>query len=38
MEKLFQSGKVLALNVTITEVDAEIIFTRAPFVQNEQIL
>ena len=38
MEKLFESGKVLALNVTITEVDAEIIFTRVPFVQNEQIL
>ena len=38
MEKLFESRKVLAANATIPEVDAEIIFTRAPFVQYEQIL
>ena len=38
MEKLFESRKALAANATIPEVDAEIIFTRAPFVQYEQIL
>ena len=38
MEKLFESRKTLAANATIPEVDAEIIFTRAPFVQYEQIL
>ena len=38
MEKLFESRKTIAANATIPEVDAEIIFTRAPFVQYEQIL
>ena len=38
MEKLFESRKVLAANAAISEVDAEIIFTRAQFVQYEQIL
>ena len=38
MEKLFESRKALAANATIPELDAEIIFTRAPFVQYEQIL
>ena len=38
MEKLFESRKVLAANATIPEVDTEIIFTRAPFIQYEQIL
>ena len=38
MEKLFESRKVLVANAAIPEVDAEIIFTRAPFIQCEQIL
>ena len=38
MEKLFESRKALAANAAIPKVDAEIIFTRAPFVQYEQIL
>ena len=38
MDKLFESGNVLVANAAIPEVDAEIIFTRAPFVQYEQIL
>ena len=38
MEKLFESRKVLAANATIPKVDSEIIFTRVPFVQYEQIL
>ena len=38
MEKLFESRKTLAANAAIPEVDAEIIFTRAPFIQYEQIL
>ena len=38
MEKLFESRKVLASGAAIPEVDAEILFTRAPFVQYEQIL
>ena len=38
MDKLFESRKVLAANAAIPEVDAEILFTRAPFVQYEQIL
>ena len=38
MDKLFESRKVLAANSTIPDVDAEIIFTRAPFIQYEQIL
>ena len=38
IDKLFGSRKVLAAIAAIPEVDAEIIFTRAPFVQYEQIL
>ena len=38
MDKLFESRKVLAANSAIPDVDAEIIFTRAPFIQYEQIL
>ena len=38
MEKLFESRKSLAANTTIPEVDVQIIFTRVPFVQYEQIL
>ena len=38
MDNLFESKKVLAANAAISEVDAEIIFTKAPFVQYEQIL
>ena len=38
MDKLCESRKSLAANVAIPEVDAEIIFTRAPFVQYKQIL
>ena len=36
--KLFESRKPLAANTAIPDPDAEIIFTRAPFVQYEQIL
>ena len=32
MDKLFKSRNVLVANAAIPEVDAEIIFTRAPFV------
>ena len=38
IDKLFGSRKVLAAIAAIQEVDAEIIFTRVPFVQYEQIL
>ena len=38
MDKLFESRKVLASGAAIPEVDAEILFTRAPFVQYDQIL
>ena len=38
MERLFESRKALAINGKIPAVDAEIIFTRAPFIQYEQIL
>ena len=38
MDKLFESRKVLASRAAIPEVDAEILFTRAPFVQHDQIL
>ena len=38
MERLFEFRKPLANNATIPEVDAEIIFTRASFIQFEQIL
>ena len=38
MEKLFESRKSLAANTAIPSVDAEIIFTKAPFFPYEQIL
>ena len=38
MEKLFESRKPLAANATVPEADAQIIFTRAPFIQHEQIV
>ena len=38
MERLFESRKVLAPTASISNVDAEIIFTKAPFIQYEQIL
>ena len=38
MGKLFESRKPLAANAAIQEPDAQIIFTKAPFVQYEQIL
>ena len=38
MERLFESRKTLANNAKIRAVDAEIIFTRAPFIQYDQIL
>ena len=38
MEKLFESRKVLAAGVAIPSEDAVITFTKAPFIQYEQIL
>ena len=38
MEKLFESKGVIAPTAAIPGADAQIIFTRAPFVQYEQIL
>ena len=38
LDKLFVSRKVLAANAAIPKVDAEIIFTKAPYIQYEQIL
>ena len=38
MDKLFESKKVLASGAAIPEVDAEILFTKAPLVQYKQIL
>ena len=38
MERLFESRKVLALTASISNVDAEIIFTKASFTQYEQTL
>ena len=38
MDKLFESRKVLAANSAIPDADAEIIFTRAPFIQYQQFL
>ena len=38
MERLFESRKPLADNAKIPAVDAEIIFTKPPFIQYEQIL
>ena len=38
MDKLFELRKVLTANAEIPKVDAEIIFTKAPYIQYEQIL
>ena len=38
MEKLFESKGVLAFTAVIPAADAQIIFTKAPFIQYEQIL
>ena len=38
MERLFESRKVVAPTASISDVDAEIIFTKTPFIQYEQIL
>ena len=38
MERLFESRKALATNAKIPSADVEMIFTRAPFIQYEQIL
>ena len=38
MDKLFELRKVLTANAAIPKVDAEIIFTKAPYIQYEQIL
>ena len=38
MNKLFESRKLLAAGIDIPAADAQIIFTRAPFIQYEQIL
>ena len=38
MERLFESRKPLADNAKVPAVNAEIIFTKAPFIQYEQIL
>ena len=38
MKRLFQSRKVLASTATVPAPDAKIIFTKAPFIQYEQIL
>ena len=38
MKKLFESRKVLASRSAIPSPDAKITFTKAPFVQYEQLL
>ena len=38
MEKLFESKAVLGSTAAIPQADAQIIFTKAPFIQYEQIL
>ena len=38
MEKLFESRKVLIATAAIPSADTQIIFTKAPFIQYEQIL
>ena len=38
MKKLFKSRKVLATGTAIPAPDAKIIFTKAPYIQYEQIL
>ena len=38
MNKLFESKKFLAPTATVPTADAQIVFTKAPFIQYEQIL
>ena len=38
MKKLFESGKVYTSGKTLLTSDVKIIFKKAPFIQNEQIL
>ena len=38
MNKLFESKKLLAAGVALPSADAQIIFTKAPFIQYEQML
>ena len=38
MNKLFESKKLMALNSAIPATDAQNVFTKAPFIQYEQIL
>ena len=38
MKRLFESRKVLATGTAIPVPDAKIIFTKAPYIQYEQIL
>ena len=38
MKKLFKSRRVLGAGADIPSPDAKIIFTKAPFIQYEQIL
>ena len=38
MNKLFESKKLLAAGVAVPSADAQIIFTKAPFIQYEQML
>ena len=38
MKKLFNSRKVLATGTAIPAPDAKIIFTKAPYIQYEQVL
>ena len=38
MNKLFESKKLLAAGVALPSADAQIIFTKVPFIQYEQML
>ena len=38
MNKLFESRNPIAPTASIPSADSQIIFTKAPFIQNEQIL
>ena len=38
MKKLFESRKLLATGAALPTPDAQIIFTKAPYIQYEQIL
>ena len=38
MKRLFESKNILAANSTLPSPDAKIIFTKAPFIQYEQLL